>query len=468
MQPINYMLQAADPVEKLMQGVATGLNVQGGQQELAMNAAREARAAELHPIAMQGAEQGLGLAANQDARAQGAYETNQRAAQMEMDAAQRQQARQGEYQSALAGLAELGPNATFQDYQRVAAQFPEASEALTETWSTLDETQRNSQAEILAQGANALRMGNVDLAVQIATRYADAAENSGDAQGAAVARSMVQLIQSDPQAGLAAIGATLATLDPDMAERVFPESSTTAARVQSSETVGGRVSVQTMSDGTTRVVDVATNEVITGPAATEAIASAEASRTEAERDLNEARAGGRLDAQIEQGGQAEVVKQLAGVQAQFVESAYEQADVIATGMNNIRTAINALDEGARAGAIDRYLPNISASSAALKNAMDRMGLDVIGSVTFGALSVAELRLAMDTAVPRNLNEPELREWLSERLDAQEKVRTALLEQARFLSDPENTLQDWSDRVSGGQASPSAPPSGGTPSYLVQP
>ena len=75
-----------------------------------------------------------------------------------------------------------------------------------------------------------------------------------------------------------------------------------------------------------------------------------------------------------------------------------------------------------------------------------MGLDVIGSVTFGALSEDELRLAMETAVPRNLDEPQLRDWLIKKRDAQQKVRVALIEQARFLSDPNNSLKDWADRL----------------------
>ena len=48
------------------------------------------------------------------------------------------------------------------------------------------------------------------------------------------------------------------------------------------------------------------------------------------------------------------------------------------------------------------MPSVTEASASLENAMNRMGLDVIGSVTFGALSEGEMRLAMDTAVPRGL------------------------------------------------------------------
>jgi hypothetical protein len=74
--------------------------------------------------------------------------------------------------------------------------------------------------------------------------------------------------------------------------------------------------------------------------------------------------------------------------------------------------------------------------------MNRLGLDVISSVTFGALSEGEMSLAMETAVPRNLDEGALREWLLDKKAAQEKAAEALYQAAVYLGKPGNTLAKW--------------------------
>jgi hypothetical protein len=121
-------------------------------------------------------------------------------------------------------------------------------------------------------------------------------------------------------------------------------------------------------------------------------------------------------------------------------------------------AIAALDAGADAGMIANRLPRFDLEGATLQNAMDRLGLDGVGSVTFGALSENELRLAMETAVPRNLDGPQLREWLERRRVAVERSAAMLEDAAAFLTTPGNTIDQWIARnveQSGGETS--APP-----------
>ncbi len=74
--------------------------------------------------------------------------------------------------------------------------------------------------------------------------------------------------------------------------------------------------------------------------------------------------------------------------------------------------------------------------------MNQLGLDVIGSVTFGALSEGEMKLAMETAVPRNLDGPQLKEWLVQKRAAQEKAAKARRAAAIYLGTPGNTLKGW--------------------------
>lgn len=123
-------------------------------------------------------------------------------------------------------------------------------------------------------------------------------------------------------------------------------------------------------------------------------------------------------------------------------SAWEGFGKLQTSLGNIDEAIAAIDGGAKSGLVYSMLPSVTQASASLENAMQRMGLDVIGSVTFGALSEGEMRLAMSTAVPQNLSPPDLRAWLVRRRDAQAKAAVMLGDAAQYLTTPGNTINGW--------------------------
>lgn len=214
--------------------------------------------------------------------------------------------------------------------------------------------------------------------------------------------------------------------------------------VRSSEILDDGTVIQS-TDGGVKVYGP-NGQLLTGQEAADAVLKAREFTVQNQRDIYAGRRTGTNTAEAETGGAAAAAGSLGAKQGDFVEKAFNGADAVAGSIGNINTAISALDAGARSGAIDRYIPNITEASATLRNSMDRMGLDVIGSVTFGALSEGELRLAMETAVPRNLNEAELRSWLVKKRDAQQKVRVALIEQAQFLSKPENSLEDWANKL----------------------
>lgn len=112
---------------------------------------------------------------------------------------------------------------------------------------------------------------------------------------------------------------------------------------------------------------------------------------------------------------------------------------------NIRSydrAITELDKGANTGVITRMFPSFKESTIRLEQAGRELGLDVIGSVTFGALSEAELNLAMDTAMPTNLKPAALRTWLVDRRDAQTKLAKYYEDAAVYLGTPGNTTASW--------------------------
>lgn len=262
-----------------------------------------------------------------------------------------------------------------------------------------------------------------------------------------------QFVGMDPKvAGVAVMGAK-----DGLAEAFQMATGGNEARVQSSEILQDGTTVMVLSNGKTRVLSP-DGQVLEGQGAAEAIDAARQARAEYERSVYGARREGTNVAEANTGTAAAAAGEAGKAAVDASSAAFEQAGKIGTSIGNIDDAIDALDRGGRAGAVDRFLPSVTEASASLRNAMDRMGLDVIGAVTFGALSEGELRLAMETAVPRNLNEPQLREWLAAKRAAQQKTMDMLLDAAVFLGTPGNTLPNWIERnrssaPAGGSGSP---------------
>ena len=118
--------------------------------------------------------------------------------------------------------------------------------------------------------------------------------------------------------------------------------------------------------------------------------------------------------------------------AKAIDSGYESVVKIDKNISNLDKAIAAIEAGAGTGAIERRFPSIKAASVELDQIQNELALDVIGSVTFGALSEGELELARQTALPAGLDGPELIQHLSDRKTAQEKLRNYFREQIDFL------------------------------------
>ena len=99
-----------------------------------------------------------------------------------------------------------------------------------------------------------------------------------------------------------------------------------------------------------------------------------------------------------------------------------------------------------------------------------MGLQVVSSVTFGALSAGELKVAMDTAVPPNLDNKQLAKWFRDRQAAQTKLRGFYIDIAKQASEegktPAEIMIEIEDKKSSTNKKeeataeiPTAPPSG---------
>jgi len=196
-----------------------------------------------------------------------------------------------------------------------------------------------------------------------------------------------------------------------------------AAEVQASSILDGGVVVTVMKDGTTKVLDASGAE-LEGDARATAIREAE----ERGIQIQTERAGGR---------------RAATVAVNTSLSAFDQVGKSRSNIANLEEAKRlVVEEGANTGVIADKLPNWKASTVALGTVKNELGLDVVGSVTFGALSQGELSLALNTALPTNLNEDALVDWIDRKIVAQRKLQDYLYAQAIYLADGDKTIGDW--------------------------
>lgn len=125
-----------------------------------------------------------------------------------------------------------------------------------------------------------------------------------------------------------------------------------------------------------------------------------------------------------------------------------------SGLSNVNSMLenfgNAKDALRRAiangdnvtGFFTQYFPNVSLEAQELQLAQTNLGLDVIGSVTFGALSKGELDLALSKDMPLNLNEPQLLEYIERRESALRKMKFELRKAAIYQSKSGNKVEDY--------------------------
>lgn len=126
----------------------------------------------------------------------------------------------------------------------------------------------------------------------------------------------------------------------------------------------------------------------------------------------------------------------------LADESFKRLEGVKANIANYDEAIRLIDEGAQTGVITSRLPSVRQASIALDNLQGRLGLDVIGNTTFGALSEAELKFALNTALPQNMQPQALKVWLQQKRDAQEKLAAYLEQASIFLGTPGNTVKDW--------------------------
>lgn len=189
--------------------------------------------------------------------------------------------------------------------------------------------------------------------------------------------------------------------------------------------------VSTFQDGTKQVRD-GEGRLLTGQSALEAIKIAQAN-------------------EIEQAGLEKFETESANIRANKVDEILKKTEGVSSQLRNFNIAKNALREAIAngqniSGFAAQFMPNVSLQAQELDFARNSLGLDVVGSVTFGALSKGELDLALRTALPVNLNERQLLEYIERRELALTKYQQSLVAAARWYATPGNKLADFEQAV----------------------
>ena len=307
-------------------------------------------------------------------------------------------------------------------------------------------TKQQQQNELLFGGQvmSALAGGKTETAVNLLNARAEALGDSPEGQSY---RQAAQLAQADPEGALGIVSVTLAPLpgskdiiDRALAAKAAPllarktdleiqalkkklEDANNAAvqgtdlRVQSSKILDDGTAVSVLTDGST-VVRNPQGAVVSGADAAKAVREAQNYGA----TLQELREGARVTGR-------EVTK----VGIDQGRQALETIPKIRSNLSNLRRAKELVDkEGAQTGAIAERFPSWRASTIELLNLRNQLGIDVINSATFGALSESELELALQTALPTKMDQEELSNWIQSKIDAQEKLVTYMEDAALFF------------------------------------
>jgi hypothetical protein len=190
------------------------------------------------------------------------------------------------------------------------------------------------------------------------------------------------------------------------------------------------------------VVYSPTGEKLKGKAAADAIKTARAEKVSNLREAAGAKKTASLEAEQDLKAKVEAGVISAKEAAKISVKAFDRLEKINMNIDNLNEGIQLIEDGAETGVVRSKLPSVRKNSIKLDNLQGRLGLDVLHSTTFGALSAAELKFALSTALPMKLEGEELKEWMIQKRDAQEKLSDYIEAAAIYLGTPGNTVAGW--------------------------
>jgi hypothetical protein len=358
----------------------------------------------------------------------------------QMAAEEQKRIRQAEYQQAQAELAQ-NPNATAQDYIRLQGMYPEKAQAIKDMNSQRSEAQLQGDLNIMQKVNTAMAAGKNDVAIDYLNIYSTALKNSGREDQAQSINNIIEMAKEHPEAVKSELyQQLLANWGPEKFSQYYDQ--------QQRLTVGGKA--QPVGGGIIiEDPDTGEKKLVTG------------SFRNGELTLAGTELPGTILSRFGESPEEQQKREVKTTQEKTQATSAEKTRQEFFGQyekiqNNIRT----LDEGIAliekgmaegkdlgVGPIRRYFPTWGSTANQLKNVANRMGLNVVSSVTFGALSESELKMAMQTAMPTTLRGQALLDWMKSRKAAQEKLADYLSQAASFIGSEKesggvNTPSDW--------------------------
>jgi len=240
--------------------------------------------------------------------------------------------------------------------------------------------------------------GNADKLIAEGLKEEEQFEPVLDAEGNVIAQRNVQTGQviKDPRAAARALSVGL-------------------DEVKSSKILDDGTVIQVLKDGQTKVMSPS-GEELKGENRTQAIIDSQ----EFGVDIQQRRAKGR---------------ELGSGAGKIALNAFDKVAKIRENVLDYQRGIDLIKkEGATTGFIADFLPNMKASTRKFANLRRKLGLNVVASVTFGALSEGELNLAMDVALPKGISPEATVKWIEDRMAAQQKLANNLEDAALYLAD----------------------------------
>ena len=157
------------------------------------------------------------------------------------------------------------------------------------------------------------------------------------------------------------------------------------------------------------------------------------------------------------------------IQANVLGDFEKRIEPVNRSIRLMKSAVELLEGGANTGPIADLFPDMTKDTLALKSLQQQLGLSTIQTTTFGALSAPELKLALEAEFPTRLDEADLKQYLLEKIAAQEKLRAHITEVMTFMNaGPGNTLakfytekQKQMDRAKAGGTGQQVPVPSGT-------
>ena len=125
----------------------------------------------------------------------------------------------------------------------------------------------------------------------------------------------------------------------------------------------------------------------------------------------------------------------------FAKSSNDKISGIRDLTDTYALAIEQLDAGAKTGKIYSMLPSFDTNALILENIASQAGFNMAKSGG-GIITDADMKFGMRTAIPQNLGPAELKDFLTKKLAAQNKIINHLREVTMFLGDGTKTLPDW--------------------------